>query len=70
MVHPPKPITILAEINSVAWAEVDLIFRYAFTNGLNRGRVATGKAFQSHGDFGRGCHIEAVKTTSCIRCGH
>jgi hypothetical protein len=29
-----KPITILAEINSVAWAEVDLVFRYAFTNGL------------------------------------
>src|SRR5487761_1365583 len=53
-------IAVLAEINPIAWAEVDLVFRDPFANGLNRGRIASGNAFQSHGGFGGGCNVKAV----------
>src|SRR5487761_1164571 len=54
-------IAVFAEINPVAWTEIDLVFRDAFTNRLNRGRIASGNTFQRDGDFGCGCNIEAVK---------
>ena len=57
-------VTVTAEIDSVAWADVNAVFQYAATDASNVGQIASLHTGECRPHSYRCAHVEIVKPTT------